>query len=425
MKWLKKVLVPLLLVAICACQFRGCQDAMPDGPDWAAVLGLLGQEGKPADGTADQSKDGNSQESKDQDKEAKSPTGGASDGSADSEEDNAKGNAVPSISEGEYAYQTLDAQTRKVYDELLDAILSHKERIETSAKDKDQLDIAYKALNADYGGLFWISGYMYTQHYQGDDLVGIDFSPTYTMTKEQREKTQGKIDDAVGQILAGISWDASDYEKVKYVFETLIAIADYNPSAQNNQNIISVFLGGETVCQGYACATQYLLHLLGVQCAIITGRAEGEAHAWNLVRMDGEYYYVDTTWGNSRYLNEDSTEEKYVNYNYLGMNSEEISTTHQADSSFALPECMAIDDNYFVREGLYFETWDPDAVGNLFLQAWQAGENRLAVKFSTQELYQKAFHFFIGEERILTYCEGITALYYVENEEQKILAISF
>lgn len=332
---------------------------------------------------------------------------------------------VESISEEEYVYQTLDEETQCVYDEVLDAILNHEETAAVSTKSKETLDLAYNAVNADYGGLFWISGYMYTQHYRGDDIIGVDFSPTYTMEKEERERLQKQIDEKVDEMLSGISLEDSDYNKVKYVFETLIEQVEYNPKAENNQNIISVFLNGETVCQGYACATQYLLKYLGVQSAIVTGKADGESHAWNLVKMDGEYYYVDTTWGNSRYLNEDKTQEKYVNYNYLGMTSEEISISHQAETAFELPECIAVDNNYYVHEGLYFSTWDPDVIGALYADAWQEGNKRVSVKFSTQELYEKAVDFFIEEEQIADYCDGITTMYYIEDKEQRILTISF
>lgn len=332
---------------------------------------------------------------------------------------------VAKISTESYAYQKLDEKTRQVYDEVLDAILGHKETVAVSAEDKEMLDRAYLAVNADYGGLFWVSGYVYTQHYRGDTMIGIDFSPTYTMGEDERKQTQEQIDRKVEEILAGISVGDSDYTKVKYVFEALIGQADYSPEAENNQNIISVFLNGETVCQGYACATQYLLKLLGIQSAIVTGKADGESHAWNLVQMDGDYYYVDTTWGNSRYLNETSSEEKYVNYNYLGITSEEISISHQAETVFELPECTASKDNYYVHEGLYFDYWDPDVIGGLYAQAWQNGQKKVSVKFSTQELYQKAVQFFIHEEEIVDYCDGITTMYYIEDKEQRVLSISF
>ena len=241
----------------------------------------------------------------------------------------------------------------------------------------------------------------------------------------QKEDMQAQIDSRVEELLTGIPTEASDYEKVKYVFETLIEQVDYNPDAENNQNIISVFLNGETVCQGYACATQYLLRLLNIQCTIVTGKADGDAHAWNLVRMDGNYYYLDTTWGNSRYYGKDRSAEKYVNYNYLGITSEEISTSHQADTIYTLPECTATADNYYVHEGLYFDQWDPDAIGEKYAKAWENGQKKVSVKFATPELYEQAVQFFIHDEKISNYCDGITTMYYIENKEQKILSISF
>ncbi len=324
-----------------------------------------------------------------------------------------------------YAYSTLDEETRIVYDEVLDAILSHEEEVSVSTVDTKILENAYKAVCADYGGLFWVSGYVYTQYTRGGKLVGMDFTPKYTMSHEERIGIQEQIDDSVEELLAGISVSNSDYEKAKYVFEILIQNVDYDASMENNQNIISVFLSRATVCQGYACATQYLLNKLGVPSTIVTGTAEGESHAWNLVRLDRNYYYMDTTWGNSRYLDDSSQIEKYVNYSYLAVTSEEISRTHVLDSSFPLPECTSMENNYFVREGKYFTEWNPENVGSLFAQAWSQGGGGMSVKFSSPELYQQAIQYFIADQHIADYCEKISSIYYLEDPEQYVLTINF
>ena len=109
---------------------------------------------------------------------------------------------VESISTEAYAYQTLDEQTKKVYDEVLDAILKNKESVAVSTTEREVLDNAYNAVNADYGGLFWVSGYMYTQHSRGDNIIGMDFSPSYTMEQSEREEIQAQI-NAVTQQTVG------------------------------------------------------------------------------------------------------------------------------------------------------------------------------------------------------------------------------
>lgn len=324
-----------------------------------------------------------------------------------------------------YAYSTLDDETKIVYDEVLDAILGHEEEVSVSTVETKVLENAYKAVCADYGGLFWVSGYVYTQYTRGGTLVGMDFTPKYTMSYNERIGTQEQIDASVAELLSGISMSASDYEKAKYVFEILIQNVDYDATMENNQNIISVFLSRATVCQGYACATQYLLKQLGIQGTIVTGTAEGESHAWNLVNLDGSYYYMDTTWGNSRYLDDSSQIEKYVNYSYLAVTSEEISRTHVLDSSFPLPECTNMENNYFVQEGKYFTEWAPENVGSLFAQAWNEGGSGMSVKFSSPELYQQALEYFITDQHIADYCENISSIYYLEDSEQYVLTINF
>lgn len=324
-----------------------------------------------------------------------------------------------------YAYQTLNDTAKEVYHEILTTILEHEEKVEVSTLDVDLLEEAYRAICADYGGLYWVSGYVYTQYSRGGELTGMEFQPKYNMDAGEREETQKQIDASVEELLAGISIRDSDYAKAKYVFEILVQNVDYDASAENNQNIISAFLNRATVCQGYACATQYLLRLLGIQSVIVTGNANGESHAWNLVRLDGNYYYMDTTWGNSRYLDSDSQMEKYVNYNYLAITSEEISRTHILDNSFTLPECTHLEDNYFIRENRYFEEWRPEEIGALLRESWNAGGGDVAVKFSSSALYEQALQYFITDQHIADYCENISSIFYLEDKELYVLTFHF
>lgn len=393
----------ILLLAICVKEWRAYTDEIPKKP-----------KGNDTEVSAEMIEDREAGETEDELFIGEQDTEGAT------EEGKTTG-----ISGGKYAYLTLGEEAKKVYDEIVDVILKHQEKINVSTLNVDILEDAYRAVCADYGGLFWVSGYVYTQYTRGGELVEMEFSPKYTMSYDDRVKYQTQIDESVEELLAGISIQDSDYEKAKYVFEILIQNVDYDAASENNQNIISVFLNRSTVCQGYACGTQYLLNILGVESTIVNGTANGESHAWNLVKLDGEYYYMDTTWGNSRYLNDSSETAKYVNYNYLAVTSEEISRTHVLDTSFPLPECTQTVNNYFVREGKYFEQWEPDAVGEVLNASWVKGQSTAAVKFSSSELYEQAIAYFITDQRIADYCENISSVYYLEDPEQYILTMNF
>ncbi len=172
---------------------------------------------------------------------------------------------VTSISEGRIAYQSLKKGEKKAYDQILDCILTHEKEAPLSTRDSDKCDKAFNAVMADYGGLFWVSGYSYRTYGMADETVGFIFEPSYTMDREKRDKTQKKIDKTVEEWLADLPADADDYEKSRYVYETLVDRVDYDKNSRDNQNIISVFLRGETVCQGYADAASYLLWQLSVQ----------------------------------------------------------------------------------------------------------------------------------------------------------------
>ena len=87
-----------------------------------------------------------------------------------------------------------------------------------------------------------MDGYVFTRYTRGEELVSLEFSPKYTMTKEERCEVQAQIDSIVEAWLTGISINDTDYDKAKYVYELLALNTTYVENAEDSQNIISVFL---------------------------------------------------------------------------------------------------------------------------------------------------------------------------------------
>lgn len=331
---------------------------------------------------------------------------------------------VQKISGEKYAYGQLDAIEQTVYDEMLSTILNHEDKISLSTTDTDVMNRAYSAVCSDYGGLFWVNGYVFTRYKKGDELVGLEFSPKYTMTEEVRRQTQERIDRVVEEWFAGISINDTDYEKAKYIYETLALKTEYVEDAKDSQNIISVFLRKQTVCQGYACAVQYLLEQLGVQSIIVSGKALGQPHAWNLLCLDGEYYYMDATWGNNGYRNKEGVETSFIDYNYMAMTTAEMQMGHEPDMDISLPECTAVLNNYYIKEGNYVEEWHPEQLGAMLAKAWE-GKQVITLRFSDDSLKDQAFRYFIQDGHIADYCPGLSQINYLEDSLWKEISFCF
>lgn len=335
---------------------------------------------------------------------------------------------VESISTGRYAYESLPEEQQKIYDQMLDAVLNHEEEVTLSTSEGKYLEDIFNCIKADYGGLFWIESFRYTQYQRNGHTEMMSFAPNYTMTLEERVQVQKKIDKRVRNYVKDIKADASDYEKVCAIYRKLIQKVDYNLDAENNQNIISVFIGKETVCQGYASAMQYLLDCLDIPCVIVTGMAKGGPHAWNLVQLDGQWYYVDVTWGNSKYHDDEQNDVKYVEYDYLNITTEEMLLDHTPQVTFELPECEAIEDNYFVQEGRYFTDVDSasiDRMGDVFRKAYEKGKSNISIKFNSRELCTQVKEYFLDEYHINDYCNGLDTVYYKTNTQLNIFVIIF
>ena len=298
----------------------------------------------------------------------------------------------------------------------------HKEEI--AEIGEDGIDRIFQAVMNDHPELFYVEGYTCTKYMVGDKLQRLAFSGVYTMNTYERALTQTKLTKACEEALSGIEETAGDYEKIKYVYEYVILHTDYRKDALENQNICSVLLYGESVCQGYAKTVQYLLNKLNINATLVTGSVYGkDPHSFNLVEADGKYYYVDATWGDASYrVSEENTQVAVlpqISYDYLCVTDSMLKSTHAIDNSFQMPVCDSMDDNYFVREGAYFTEYDEDEVENFFEKAIDRGQREISLLCADENVYELFQNELLNNQKIFQfYYTAGSQIAYTEDRER-------
>lgn len=325
-----------------------------------------------------------------------------------------------------YAYQQLEKSEQTVYIEILWSLLEFQENVKLSTLDQDEVSHVFQCVLNDHPEIFYVEGYTYTRYTLGELLKKLTFTGAYRMGREEIAERQARIDEYVSRCFAGLPAGADEYETVKYIYEYLIDHTEYDADAEDNQNICSVFLDGRSVCQGYAKATQYLLQRAGINATLVLGNvSSGEGHAWNLVQIDGEWYYMDTTWGDASYQTKGSDssypEKKmpHINYDYLCVTTDQLIKTHTIDNVVELPQCVSMKANYYVREGLYFTSLDDEQLQSIFQEGYEKGNAYITFKCASEEIYEKMKERLIDDQEIFHYLdcpEGVVS--YADDAQQ-------
>ncbi|MCD3198882.1 transglutaminase domain-containing protein [Clostridium botulinum C/D] len=124
--------------------------------------------------------------------------------------------------------------------------------------------------------------------------------------KSQRQATEAAVKRIVKEVVKD---DMTSVEKELALHDYVVKHADYNmeglkknPADLEDHSAYGVLVLGKGVCESYAKAMHLLLNEVGIECKYATGYkknkdgSQGGGHAWNMVKLDNEWYNLDATW---------------------------------------------------------------------------------------------------------------------------------
>lgn len=326
-----------------------------------------------------------------------------------------------------YGFSALPDNLKQLYLEMYIIFKNRASDVVVCSVSETDLAAVYKIVMADHPEIYYIDGFEYVKYSTGNTITKIEVSPALTMNDDEIAKANSYIEQYVNVFKSGISDTASDYEKVKYAYGFIIVNTEYLETSDQGQNILSVIVNQQSVCQGYAKTLQYLLTKLGVDSYLVTGytKKDNVPHAWNIVKMDGEWYYVDCTWGDSNLSGENASLSD-IDYSYLGVTTDEILRTHVPDNTTAMPVCSATKDNYYYKEGAYFDSLDGPKLKGLFNSAYATGQSSVTIKCANSSVYSLMIGELIDGNKIFDYLEsGTSNMRYYVNEDLYIITFIF
>ena len=110
------------------------------------------------------------------------------------------------------------------------------------------------------------------------------------MSDSQWKKTKAAIEAFKDEYITS---DMSDFEKEIKIIEWLVENCSYEKGESwSRSTAYSAIVLGKAQCSGYADAFLQTAKLCGLETRYVYNKT----HAWNLIKLDGDWYHVDVTW---------------------------------------------------------------------------------------------------------------------------------
>ena len=180
--------------------------------------------------------------------------------------------------------------------------------------------------------LWHCQGWYVSAGWSSNSNGGFDLNMTYMVSYLSDAAQEEKVDQAEAEVFQKLKLSGkSDYQKIKAIYDYICENVSYDYTNPDDDTYIQKYtaygalIDKAAVCQGYASLFYRMALDAGVDARVISGDAGGP-HAWNVVRLNGKYYNLDSTWDAGR-----------ENYSYF-LKSMKAFSDHERDEDYSSSE---------------------------------------------------------------------------------------
>lgn len=120
----------------------------------------------------------------------------------------------------------------------------------------------------------------------------VSLYPSYTLEGTALTAARHLYEASLGELVAAIDPAWSEADRALAIHDLLALRYTYD-TKENNYDVFRLFCDGTGVCQAYALAYMAVGQAIGLAVDLVYSDAMD--HAWNHVRVDGEWFHVDVT----------------------------------------------------------------------------------------------------------------------------------
>lgn len=240
-----------------------------------------------------------------------------------------------------YYYRQMNRQQQSVYHAMLEGFTSLASSFPVLRLSMRELSEIFFRLRLDNPWIFYVTSFS-CRYAEGAESMQL--TPVYMFEKKKIKEHQKALQGRVARLVRPAQAMRTDLEKELYIHEFICNHVTYDKLKKSySHEIIGSLQQGIGVCEGIAKTVKLLCDEMGIPCIIAICDADPDhgvkyRHAWNVIKIQGQWYHLDATFDNSlgRYGQK--------RFDYFNLDDKKIFRDHRP-VMYPIPACT--DGNHF------------------------------------------------------------------------------